>query len=193
MYTGGAHQEARRAGDSTKSPKPEAPKFVGLSTVAATSCPSCRNGNFDADGGSVRSFHIHSCSSQQFLTYVSRHIQCIHAGPNAFAIDGSMEELVDGRIPRHGITLRSDSASQLRREPGHQMLIPPSMELITLPQCLVVPYRMMRVTFPKETVAVIASQVAVMEVDRMEETAEMGMEMVVETAAHHLLPRRQEG
>ena len=104
-----------------------------------------------------------------------------------------MEELVDGRIPRHGITLRSDSASQLRREPGHQMLIPPIMELITLPQCLVVPYRMMRVTFPKETVGVIASQVAVMEVDRMEETAEMGMEMVVETAAHHLLPRRQEG
>ena len=51
---------------------------------------------------------------------------------------------------------------------------------------------MMRVAFPKKTVGVIASR-AVIEEDRMEETAEMGMEMVVETAAHHLLPRRQEG
>ena len=69
--TGGAHQEARRAGDATKSPKSEAPKFVGLSTVAATSRPSCRNGNFDENGGSI----LHFC----VFTYVSRRINCIGA------------------------------------------------------------------------------------------------------------------
>ena len=115
MCTGGAHQEARRAGDATKPPESEAPKFVGLSTVAATSRPNCRNGNFDEDGGSVH----YLCESAAPTSVVPSTAsvpgaRCpydsptICADPNAcrsysaFAIDGSMEELVDGRIPRHG-------------------------------------------------------------------------------------------
>ena len=46
----------------------------------------------------------------------------------------------------------------------------------------------MRVAFPKKTVGVIASR-AVIEEDRMEETAEMEMEMEVGTMDRHLLPR----
>ena len=49
----------------------------------------------------------------------------------------------------------------------------------------------MRVMFSRETVGVIASRAAVMEADRREETAEMGMEMEVGTTAHHLLLRPQ--
>ena len=108
------------------------------------------------------------------------------AGPSAFAIDGSMEELVGGRIPRNGITLKSDTASQLRREPGRQ--IHPIEVLLTSPQNLVVLSRMMKVML-KETGRVIGSQMVVMVVDRMEETTEMGMETEVGIMTRHHLPR----
>ena len=106
------------------------------------------------------------------------------AGPSAFAIDGSMEELVDGRIPRNGnIEIRFCKPAAAGAGPSNV--------LITSPQSLVVPFHMMRVMVPKETVGVNASRMAVMEEDRMEETVEMGMEMEVGTMARHLLPRPQ--
>ena len=77
------------------------------------------------------------------------------------------------------VILRSDSASQLQREPGHRMFIPPITVPGTSPQYLVVPYHVMKVMFPRETMGVNASRAAVMEEDRMEETAEMGMEVEV--------------
>ena len=49
----------------------------------------------------------------------------------------------------------------------------------------------MKVMFPRETMGVNASRAAVMEEDRMEETAEMGMEVEVGTMTHHLLSRPQ--
>ena len=87
------------------------------------------------------------------------------------------------------VTLRSETASQLRREPGRQ--IHPIEVLITSAQSLVVLSHMMKMMFPKETERIRKGNRKPDGGDggvRMEETTEMWTEMEVGTMTHHLLP-----